>query len=46
MMLAFFFTLKARILSFKSMLSKQNNALDGFLDPRAPQGPVLNVRCY
>lgn len=46
MMLAFFFTLKARITYFKSILSKQNNALDGFLNPQAPQGPVLNVRCY
>lgn len=46
MMLAFLLTLKARIMYFESILSKYNNALNGFLNPHTPQGPVLNVRYY
>lgn len=42
---AFWLLLRQDLKYFESILSKQNNALDGFLNPRAPEGPVLNLRC-
>lgn len=39
--MVFLFTCKSGIVYFESILSKRDNALDGFLNPGAPQGPVI-----